>query len=81
MLFLFCGFSMTSGIYWCTFAPIASTAASYYNVSENVVNLFEMSFLIMFFPTSPLATWALNKSLYWSLFFVNVINAVGGVLR
>jgi len=81
MLFLFCGFSMTSGAYWCTYAPIATSASSYYNVDAALIDLFELSFLIMFFPTSPLATWALNKSLYWSIFLCCGINAVGGVLR
>jgi hypothetical protein len=81
MLLLFCGFSMTSGLYWCTYVPIAFSSAHYYSVSPALINLFEMTFFLLFFPTAPLATWALNQSLYWSIFVCCGVNAVGAVLR
>lgn len=81
MLALYLGFSACSGAFWCTYAPITSQAAKYYGVDEAVIAFFEMTFLIVYFPTAPITTWALNKSLYASLFVCNLVNAVGGVLR
>ena len=79
LLFLF--FSSSSAAYWCSFGPVASQAATYYSVDERLINLFSLSFLIVYFPTANLTSWLLSKSLYWTLFGCNVINAVGGVVK
>lgn len=81
MLFLFCSFSLLSGLYWCTYVPIASATALHYCISPDLVPLFELSFFLLFFPTAPVAVWALRQSLYWSLWVCCGVNAVGAVLR
>ena len=81
MVLLFLSFSSASGTYWCSFGAVASQAASYYSVDERLINLFSLSFLLVYFPTAHLTSWLLSKSLYWTLLGCNMVNAVGGVVK
>ena len=81
MVLLFLGFSSASGTYWCSFGAVASQTAAYYSVDERLVNLFSLSFLIVYFPTAHLTSWLLSKSLYWTLLGCTIVNAVGGVVK
>jgi MFS family permease len=45
---------------WITFAPITSTAAEYYNVSDLSIGLLSMSFMIAYLAVSIPASWVID---------------------
>ena len=81
IVLLFMLFSSSTGVYYCSFGSLASQAAAYYSVDEPLINLFSLCYLFVYFPTAHLTSWALSKSLYWTLLVCNLINAVGGVIK
>lgn len=45
---------------WITFAPITSSAATYYGVSDLSIGLLSMSFMIVYVVISIPASWAID---------------------
>jgi MFS family permease len=52
--------NLTIQILWITYAPINSTAASFYGVSELKIGLLAMVFMIAFIPLSLPVSWAID---------------------
>ncbi|KAK0314585.1 hypothetical protein LTR01_001409 [Friedmanniomyces endolithicus] len=46
---------------WLTFAPISTTSASFFAVSESAINWLSTAFQFAFLPISPLVIYTLNK--------------------
>lgn len=46
---------------WIALAPVSSTAATYFNTTESVINWLSTSFLFAFVVVTPFAFWALSK--------------------
>ncbi len=47
-------------ILWISYAPITGPAAGYYGVSDLLIGLLSMSFMIAFIPLSIPASWAID---------------------
>ncbi|KAK5944404.1 hypothetical protein PMZ80_003685 [Knufia obscura] len=46
---------------WIALAPVSSTAATYFNTTESVINWLSTAFLFAFVVATPLTFWALSK--------------------
>eukprot|EP01084_Bolivina_argentea_P109090 194979_1 len=74
--------SIANAMVWITFAPIQTTAAEYFNVSQSAVNLFSMSFMIAYVPGSLMCAWMFNKYyLRKSFIFCSGFQTIGTILR
>jgi MFS family permease len=51
---------VTNQLSWITFAPITSSAATYYGVSDLSIGLLSMSFMIVYIIVSIPASWAID---------------------
>jgi cyanate permease len=51
---------ITNQLLWITFAPITSSAASFYGVSDLSIGLLSMSFMIVYIVVSIPASWAID---------------------
>ena len=80
-LLSYCGLTLVNGLAWCTLTSISSSAESYYGVSTDLINLYEMTYFIMYLPFAPLSSWCLGKSFYWCMHFAWAITTVGVWLR
>ena len=69
-------------ILWISYAPITTSAASYYGVSETAVGLLAMVFMIAFVPLSLPAAWLIDaKGLRIAVGVGVVLMAVFGIAR
>lgn len=67
---------------WLSLAPISSLAEKYYQVSDQAITVFSMSYMIMFILFSLPASWVVDKFGYrHSLIFGAVLTAVFGLIR
>ena len=74
--------NLTIQILWITYAPINSTAAAYYGVSELKIGLLAMVFMIAFIPLSIPVSWAIDTfGFHRTVGFGAVLMGVCGVLR
>ena len=72
----------TLQILWISYAPIASSAAAWYGVSEMQVGLFAMSFMIAFLPLSIPASWLIDRFGFATAIGVGALLAGGfGLVR
>ncbi|KAJ9661302.1 hypothetical protein H2198_002045 [Neophaeococcomyces mojaviensis] len=46
---------------WITLAPVSSTAATYFNTTESIINWLSTAFLFAFVIATPLTFWTLSK--------------------
>ncbi|MBU0490651.1 MAG: MFS transporter [Chloroflexi bacterium] len=60
MLLAFMSVVAINQLLWITFAPITSTAASYYGVSDLSIGLLSMVFMIVYIVVSIPASWAID---------------------
>jgi len=69
-------------ILWISYAPITTSAAAYYGVSESTIGWFSMVFMIAFVPLSLPAAWLIDaRGLRVAVGLGVVLMAVFGVLR
>jgi hypothetical protein len=52
--------NLTIQMLWISFAPITSTSAAYYGVSDVAIGALAMSFMIVFIPLSLPAAWLID---------------------
>jgi cyanate permease len=60
VLLAYMGIVIANQFLWITFAPITSSAAAYYGVSDLSIGLLSMSFMIVFLVVSIPASWAID---------------------
>lgn len=60
VLLAFMGVIVANQLLWITFAPITSSAAMYYGVSDLSIGLLSMSFMIVYIVVSIPASWAID---------------------
>jgi cyanate permease len=60
VLLAFMGVVVANQVSWITFAPITSSAATYYGVSDLSIGLLSMSFMIVYIFISIPASWAID---------------------
>lgn len=79
---LMCGHFRAHTQIWICFSPIAEKTASYYGVSDLVVDFLSLSFMIASVPFGPVASWLLDtQGLRRSLIIAAAFNCVGGWTR
>jgi MFS transporter, FLVCR family, MFS-domain-containing protein 7 len=61
ILFLIVPIIVSSEIFWLTFAPVAGTAAAFFHTNYLGVDLFSMSYLIMYIIMTMPASWVIEK--------------------
>jgi FLVCR family MFS transporter 7 len=61
ILFLIVPIIVSSEIFWLTFAPVASTAAAFFHTTSLGVDLFSMSYMIMYIALTMPASWVIEK--------------------
>eukprot|EP00040_Diaphanoeca_grandis_P030334 m.179177 g.179177 ORF g.179177 m.179177 type:complete len:529 (-) comp31960_c0_seq2:41-1627(-) len=73
---------ISNAMNWMTYAPVAVTAATHYNVSPDVINWLSLIFMVAYVPTVfPSAYLMGHKGLRTSLLAVATLNMVGSILR
>lgn len=60
VLFVFMAVVLLNQLLWITFAPITSSAANYYHVSDLSIGLLSMSFMIVYILVSIPASWVID---------------------
>jgi MFS family permease len=60
VLLVYMAIAALNQLLWITFAPITSTAAGYYHVSDLSIGLLSMSFMIVYILVSLPASWAID---------------------
>ena len=60
VLFVFMAVVLLNQLLWITFAPITSSAANYYQVSDLSIGLLSMSFMIVYILVSIPASWVID---------------------
>eukprot|EP00636_Phaeomonas_parva_P008619 CAMPEP_0118886958 /NCGR_PEP_ID=MMETSP1163-20130328/24849_1 /TAXON_ID=124430 /ORGANISM="Phaeomonas parva, Strain CCMP2877" /LENGTH=427 /DNA_ID=CAMNT_0006825289 /DNA_START=234 /DNA_END=1513 /DNA_ORIENTATION=+ len=67
---------------WITYAPISDLVAEFYGVPQSVVNLFSVSWSILYLPGSALHTYVMAKRGVRQVVLLGIAGtALGGVLR
>ncbi|NMB62491.1 MAG: major facilitator superfamily domain-containing protein 7 [Chloroflexi bacterium] len=61
VLAVFMFINLTMQMLWIAFAPITGDAASYYGVTDRLIGLLSMVFMIAFIPLSIPASWMIDK--------------------
>ncbi|CAI6319802.1 unnamed protein product [Periconia digitata] len=66
---------------WLTFAPVSTTAADYFKVSESAINWLSTSFMFAFLVATPVVIWTLNRNPKISIVFASVLVLLGNWIR
>ncbi len=73
---------ISSEIFWLTFAPIATAAAKYYQVSSLSIDLFSMSYMFMYIVFTIPASWIIEKyGFKVSVIIGSILTVVFGATR
>jgi hypothetical protein len=82
ILAFFMFINLTMQMLWIAYAPITGIAASYYGVTDRLIGLLSMVFMIAFIPLSIPASWMIDKFGYRKAVGLGaVMMAVFGLLR
>lgn len=82
ILFLIVPIIVSSEIFWLTFAPIASYAQDFFHTTGLGVNLFSMSYLLMYIVFSFPASWVIEKyGFRTALIIGSLLTVVFGLAR
>ncbi len=82
VLAVFMFINLTIQILWISYAPIASAAAGFYNVTPENINFLAMTFMIAFIPLSIPISWAIDKFGFTKTVGLGaILMSVFGVLR
>ncbi|KAJ4404736.1 hypothetical protein N0V91_005686 [Didymella pomorum] len=66
---------------WLTFAPVSTSAATYFDVSETAINWLSTGFLFSFAVAAPLVIWTLHRSPKESILWASGLLLVGNWIR
>jgi sugar phosphate permease len=66
---------------WLTFAPISTSAATYFNTSETAINWLSTGFLFSFAVAAPLVIWTLHRTPKESILWASGLLLVGNWIR
>ncbi|PVH99000.1 MFS general substrate transporter [Periconia macrospinosa] len=66
---------------WLTFAPVSTTAAAYFDVSETAINWLSTGFLFSFVVMTPVVIWTLNRNPKESILAASVLLLIGNWIR
>ncbi|KAF1930002.1 MFS general substrate transporter [Didymella exigua CBS 183.55] len=66
---------------WLTFAPVSTSAATYFSVSETAINWLSTGFLFSFAVAAPLVIWTLHRSPKESILWASGLLLVGNWIR
>ncbi|OCL08332.1 MFS general substrate transporter [Glonium stellatum] len=66
---------------WLTFAPVSTTSARYFDVSDTAINWLSTGFLFAFIVISPMAMWALNRGPKEAIIWASVFLLLGNWIR
>lgn len=66
---------------WLTFAPVSTTSAQYFNVSDTAINWLSTGFLFAFIVISPLVMWVLNRGPRQAILWASVFLLFGNWIR
>ncbi|KAF2628656.1 MFS general substrate transporter [Macroventuria anomochaeta] len=66
---------------WLTFAPVSTSAATYFNVSETAINWLSTGFFFSFAVAAPLVIWTLHRSPKESILWASGLLLVGNWIR
>ncbi|KAF2733462.1 MFS general substrate transporter [Polyplosphaeria fusca] len=66
---------------WLTFAPVSTTAAEYFDVSETAINWLSTAFLFSFVAISPVTMWTLHRGPKVSIVCSSVLLLLGNWIR
>ena len=71
----------TDNTQWLTFAPVSTSAATYFNTSETAINWLSTGFLFSFAVAAPLVIWTLHRSPKESILWASGLLLVGNWIR
>lgn len=71
----------TSESQWLTFAPVSTSAATYFDVSETAINWLSTAFLFSFSIAAPLVIWTLHRSPKESILWASGLLLAGNWIR
>ncbi|KAH7135916.1 major facilitator superfamily domain-containing protein [Dendryphion nanum] len=66
---------------WLTFAPVSTTSAEYFRVSETAINWLSTAFLFSFIAISPVVIWTLNHGPKQSIIWSSILLLLGNWIR
>ncbi|OCK80301.1 MFS general substrate transporter [Lepidopterella palustris CBS 459.81] len=66
---------------WLTFAPVSTTSAQYFNVSDTAINWLSTGFLFAFVVISPVVMWTLNRGPKEAIVWASVLLFLGNWIR
>ncbi|KAF2642712.1 MFS general substrate transporter [Massarina eburnea CBS 473.64] len=66
---------------WLTFAPVSTTAAEYFDVSESAINWLSTGFLFAFVVISPLVIFVIHRSPKDAIVWASVFLLIGNWIR
>ncbi|KAF2874521.1 major facilitator superfamily domain-containing protein, partial [Massariosphaeria phaeospora] len=66
---------------WLTFAPVSTTSAEYFGVTETAVNWLSTAFLFAFVVACPVTIWTLHRSPKESIIVASVLLLIGNWIR
>jgi len=82
MLMIFALLTATNAILWISFAPIQSSAITFYDSSSTGINMLSTAFLALYLPGSLLASTLMSThGLRYCLVLGSVMNGIAGWLR
>ncbi|KAF2690209.1 MFS general substrate transporter [Lentithecium fluviatile CBS 122367] len=66
---------------WLTFAPVSTSSAEYFGVSETAINWLSTAFMFAFVTITPVTIWTLNRSPKESIIVSSVLLLLGNWIR
>ncbi|KAL0489442.1 hypothetical protein AKO1_009183 [Acrasis kona] len=82
VLIVFSLLSLSNGMIWITFSPIATFSEEYFNVDVFWINALSMVYMIVYIPGSPIGSYILDKfGMRTGVVIGAALNAVGAWVR
>ncbi|KAF2196107.1 MFS general substrate transporter [Delitschia confertaspora ATCC 74209] len=66
---------------WLIFAPVSTTSAEYFNVSETAINWLSTAFLFSFIVMTPVVIWTLNRGPKGAIITASILILLGNWIR
>jgi MFS family permease len=81
VLTIYSTFTMLNGAAWCTYSTIPRDTADYYDISDQLVSLFELSFMWTYILVAIPSSYMMHASLRLSISLCSVAMATGACIR
>src|SRR5690349_19161481 len=82
VLAVFMFVNLTIQMLWICYAPITSSAATFYGVTDLEIGILAMSFMVAYIPFSIPASWVIDTyGFRWGVGIGVVLMAIGGIVR